>query len=63
MHLGAMVDSGVKFDQVQDVLVAVAPIAGAPRVLSAATKITEALGFTVAVAEMAAEADAGESTV
>jgi len=62
MHLGPMVESGVKVDQVQDVLVAVAPIAGAPRVLSAATKITEALGITIAVAEMAAEADAGAST-
>jgi hypothetical protein len=31
-------------------------------VLSAATKITEALGFTIAVAEMAAKADAGAST-
>jgi len=61
MHLGPMVESGVKVDQVQDVLVAVAPIAGAPRVLSAATKITEALGITIAVAEMAAEADAGAS--
>ena len=62
MHLGPMVESGVKVDQVQDVLVAVAPIAGAPRVLSAATKITEALGIALAVAEMAAEADAGAST-
>jgi alkylhydroperoxidase/carboxymuconolactone decarboxylase family protein YurZ len=62
MHLGPMVESGVKVDQVQDVLVAVAPITGAPRVLSAATKITEALGFTIAVAEMAAEADAEAST-
>ena len=32
------------------------------RVLSAATKITEALGIAIAVAEMAAEADAGAST-
>ena len=31
----------------QDVLVAVAPIIGAPRVLSAATKITEALGIAI----------------
>ena len=61
MHLGPMMESGVKVEQVQDVLVAVAPITGAPRVLSAATKITEALGFTIAVAEMAAEADAKAS--
>ena len=61
MHLGPMVEAGVKVEQVQDVLVAVAPITGAPRVLSAATKITEALGITIALAEMAAEADAGAS--
>ena len=34
----------------------------APRVLSAATKITEALGIAIAVGELAAEADAGAST-
>ena len=57
MHVGPAVESGVTVEQVQDVLVAVAPIIGAPRVLSAATKITDALGFAIAVAEMA-EADA-----
>jgi alkylhydroperoxidase/carboxymuconolactone decarboxylase family protein YurZ len=62
MHVGPAVESGVKVEQVQDVLVAVAPIIGAPRVLSAATKITEALGIAIAVAEMAAEVDAGAST-
>jgi hypothetical protein len=38
MHLRPMMESGVKVDQVQDVLVDVAPITGAPRVLSAATR-------------------------
>ena len=56
MHVGPAVESGVTVEQVQDVLVAVAPITGAPRVLSAATKITEALGIVIAVTEMA-EAD------
>ena len=56
MHVGAAAESGVTVKDVQDVLVAVAPIIGAPRVLSAALKITEALGFVVAVAE-AAEAE------
>jgi alkylhydroperoxidase/carboxymuconolactone decarboxylase family protein YurZ len=55
MHVGAAAESGVTVDDVQDVLVAVAPIIGAPRVLSAALKITEALGFVVAVAEAEAE--------
>ena len=62
MHVGPAVESGVQVEQVQDVLVTVAPIIGAPRVLSAATKITEALGIAIAVAEMAAEVDAGAST-
>ena len=62
MHLGPAVESDVTVEQVQDVLVAVAPITGAPRVLSAATKITEALGIAVAVTEAAAEADAGATT-
>jgi alkylhydroperoxidase/carboxymuconolactone decarboxylase family protein YurZ len=56
-HIGAAADAGLTVDQVQDVLVAVAPIVGVPRVLSAARKITDALGFAIAVME-AAEADA-----
>jgi alkylhydroperoxidase/carboxymuconolactone decarboxylase family protein YurZ len=62
MHVAPAVESGVKVEQVQDVLVAVAPITGAPRVVSAATKLTEALGIAIAVGEMAADADAGAST-
>jgi len=57
MHVGPAVESGVTVEQVQDVLVAVSPIVGAPRVLSAALNITEALGFVVAIADAAAEAD------
>ncbi len=59
MHIGAAMESGVTIADVQDVLVAVAPIAGAPRVLTAARNITEALGIAVAVLEdlEAAEAD------
>jgi alkylhydroperoxidase/carboxymuconolactone decarboxylase family protein YurZ len=55
MHIGPVVQSGVTFEQVQDVLVAVAPITGAPRVLSAAGKIADALGIVIAVAEAEAE--------
>jgi alkylhydroperoxidase/carboxymuconolactone decarboxylase family protein YurZ len=57
MHLRPAVESDVKLEQVQDVLVAVAPITGAPRVLSAAVKITEALGIAIAVNEVAAGDD------
>jgi len=40
-------EANLTVEQVQDVLVAVAPIVGAPHVLSAAQKITEALGMTL----------------
>jgi len=58
MHVGPAVESGVRLEQVQDVLVAVAPIPGAPRVLKAARAITEALGIAIAITE--APADAGD---
>ena len=38
MHVGPAVESGVRIEDVQDVLVAVAPIIGAPRVLRAAVR-------------------------
>ena len=47
-------------EQVQDILVAVAPIVGTARTASAAAKITEAVGITVIAleAELEAEDDA-----
>jgi hypothetical protein len=48
MNVGAAADSGVTVEDVQGVLIAIAPIIGTARVLSAATKITEALGFVIA---------------
>ena len=57
MHIGPAVQAGVKFEQVQDVLVTIAPIVGAPRVLTAAQNITDALGVVIAVT--AAEIEAG----
>ena len=35
-------------DQVQDLLVAISPVVGTARVMSAAGHITEALGFAIA---------------
>jgi hypothetical protein len=53
------VESGVRLEDVQDVLVAVAPIIGAPRVLKAAGAITKALGVAIAITEDAlADAEA-----
>jgi alkylhydroperoxidase/carboxymuconolactone decarboxylase family protein YurZ len=60
MHIGPAVGAGVTIEQVQDILVAVAPIVGTARTASAAAKITEAVGITVIAleAELEAEDDA-----
>ena len=50
-HIGPSLEAGVTLDQVQDVLVAVAPIIGTARVMAAAEHIAEALGVAIAVAE------------
>jgi alkylhydroperoxidase/carboxymuconolactone decarboxylase family protein YurZ len=50
-HVGPAAQAGVPLDQAQDVLVAVAPIVGAPRTLSASVKIAEALAKAVDLAE------------
>jgi alkylhydroperoxidase/carboxymuconolactone decarboxylase family protein YurZ len=62
MHVGPAMDAGVTLEQVQSILVAVAPIIGAPRTMSAAARIAEALGIVVAAvdAELEAEARAQE---
>ena len=54
-HVGPAAEAGVTVEDVQNVLVAVAPIVGTARVMSAALNIAEALGVAIAVAE----ADAG----
>jgi hypothetical protein len=55
MNLGPAADAGVTVEQVQGILVAVAPIIGTPRTVSAAANIASALG--VAVMALEAEAD------
>ena len=63
MHIGPAAESGLTIEDVQDILpsAAVAPIAGAPRTLSAAGKITDALGSAVAIIEMADAQDAEDA--
>src|SRR4051795_5908635 len=56
MHIGPALESGLKLEDIQDVLVAVAPITGAPRVLAAAGRITDALGVAIAIVEADAAA-------
>jgi len=60
LHVGPAMDAGVTIEQVQDILVGVAPIIGTSRTLSAATKITTALGVVIIAleAELEAEEDA-----
>lgn len=59
LHVGPAVDAGVTIDQVQDVLVAVAPVIGTAKTMSASIAITEALGFAIAIAEAELEAEQG----
>jgi len=49
-NAGAAEDSGVTADDIQAVMIAVAPVVGTARVVSAGGKILRALGFAVAVA-------------
>jgi alkylhydroperoxidase/carboxymuconolactone decarboxylase family protein YurZ len=50
-HLGPAAEVGVTVEQAQDVLVAVAPIVGTPRTMAAATRIVEALGLAIELAD------------
>src|SRR4029078_10596555 len=49
LHVGPSIDAGLTARDAEDVLVAVAPIVGAPRAASAAVKIAEALDLAVPV--------------
>ena len=51
-HIGSVADAGATLEDVQNVLVAVAPIVGTARVVSA---IAEALGFAISAAEAKAQ--------
>jgi len=51
LNLGAASDVGVTAEQVRSVLMAIAPIVGTVRVVSAAGNIARALGFAIEVME------------
>ncbi|MEV1052145.1 carboxymuconolactone decarboxylase family protein [Streptomyces sp. NPDC049887] len=57
-HIDPALQTGLTADQLQDVLVAIAPIVGTARVMTAAGNIAEALSIEIAVAEAAAQAGA-----
>jgi alkylhydroperoxidase/carboxymuconolactone decarboxylase family protein YurZ len=63
MHIGPALEAGVRLEQVQDVLVTIAPIVGAPRVHAAAQNITDALGIVIAITAADIEAASAASTV
>jgi alkylhydroperoxidase/carboxymuconolactone decarboxylase family protein YurZ len=54
MNLGVAADSGVEAEQIQGVLAAVAPIVGAPRVVSAAGRMADALGVAIDLSQAGA---------
>jgi hypothetical protein len=58
----AAADSGITAEDIQGVMIGVAPVVGTARVVSAGGKILRALGFAVAVAdaELADGGDAGQ---
>lgn len=51
LNAGAAGEAGVTVDQVQDVMSAVAPIVGAPRVVAAVGNIARAYGFAISLAD------------
>ena len=56
MHVGPAMDAGLTVDQIQNILIGIAPVIGTPRTLAAAMNITEALGIAiVALEELDAE--------
>lgn len=55
-HIDPAIQAGLTVDQLQDVLVAIAPIVGTARVMTAAANIAEAHGIAIAVADAADEA-------
>ena len=56
-HIGPAIRTGLTVEQLQDVLVAIAPIVGTARVMTAAGNIATAFGMAIAVtdAEIAAQ--------
>jgi hypothetical protein len=57
MNAGVAADVGITLEDVQGVLIAIAPIVGTSRVVAAAGNITKALGFVIAMAEAELEAE------
>src|SRR5512132_3625706 len=57
-HFGAGADQGLTMEDARQVLITLAPLVGTARLVSASSKISRALGFALAVSELADEEDA-----
>jgi len=60
MNASAIAESGLTKEEIQGVMIAVSPVVGAPRVMSAGEHILRALGIAVAVAEDEMAAEGGQ---
>ena len=58
-HFGAGAEQGLTMEDARQVLVTLAPVVGTARIVSASSKIFQALGFALDMAILAAEEDAG----
>ncbi|HYB29586.1 MAG TPA: carboxymuconolactone decarboxylase family protein [Solirubrobacteraceae bacterium] len=56
-HVGPAIDAGLTVEEIQDILIGVAPVIGTPRTLAAALKITKAVGVAIVALEEALEAE------
>jgi alkylhydroperoxidase/carboxymuconolactone decarboxylase family protein YurZ len=59
-NAGAAADSGITADDLQAVMIAVAPVVGTARVVSAGGKILRALGLAITVADSEMPGDGDE---
>jgi 4-carboxymuconolactone decarboxylase len=54
-HFGAGAEAGLTLEDARQVLIAIAPLVGTARVVSAASKIARALGLAIALTDDASE--------
>jgi alkylhydroperoxidase/carboxymuconolactone decarboxylase family protein YurZ len=59
-NASAIEESGLTEEEIQGVMIAVAPVVGAPRVMSAGGHILRALGIAIAVAETEMDAEGSQ---
>ena len=58
LNAGTAMEVGITLEDVQGILIAVAPIVGTPRIVAAAGNLASALGFALEMAEAELEAEA-----